>query len=149
MSRCKFPAGTARLPRRTIRSAFIGRPSSDCLLVRRRKLGRCFRPQTRVFARASAHGNQTSVSRKTLPMHCSGCSIQFASGVGMIGSRKFTSDNFDCTPRCRFSSEFFSQSSSDGTVTSACIEYMMHRLGIMPQCLLGEPLRVATLQSPF
>jgi hypothetical protein len=38
------------------------------------------------------------------------------------GDRKSTGSNFGCTLRCGFSCQSFSQSSSDGTVTSACFE---------------------------
>jgi hypothetical protein len=81
------------------------------------------------------------------------------------GDRKSTDSNFGCTLRCEFSPHFFSQSSSDGTVTSTFAKAtagqvgvfrvgMMHRLGIVPQCLLCEPLRVAidrtqTFASPL
>jgi len=67
--------------------------------------------------------------------------------------RKFTGSNFGCTLRCAFLSHSFSQSSSDGTVTSAFAMAtagqvgvfragMMHRLGIVPQRLLCEPLKL-------
>jgi hypothetical protein len=57
-----------------------------------------------------------------LPALDSGCSIQFTRAVGIIGSRKSIGSNFGCTLRCEFFSHSFSQSSSDGTVTSACYE---------------------------
>ena len=39
------------------------------------------------------------------------------------GDRKSTGSNFGCALRCEFFSHSFSQSSSDGTVTSACFAY--------------------------
>src|ERR1039457_7133371 len=39
------------------------------------------------------------------------------------GDRKSTGSNFGCTLRCELFSHSFSQSSSDGTVTSACFAY--------------------------
>jgi hypothetical protein len=72
----------------------------------------------------------------------------------MIGNadRKSTGSNFGCTLRCEFSCHSFSQSSSDGTVTSTFVPQSgttagqvgvfrvskMHRLGIVPQRLLRE-----------
>ena len=44
---------------------------------------------------------------------------ELAKGVG----RKSTGSNFGCALRCGFSCQSFSQSSSDGTVTSACFAY--------------------------
>ena len=38
------------------------------------------------------------------------------------GDRKFTGSNLGCTLRCGFSCQSFSQSASDGTVTSASLE---------------------------
>jgi hypothetical protein len=79
--------------------------------------------------------------------------------MAAMGDRKSTGSNFGCTLRCGFSCQSFSQSSSDGTVTSTFIPQsgttagqvgvfragMMHRLGIVPQRLLREPLRVTVL----
>ena len=72
---------------------------------------------------------------------------------------KSTGSNFGCALRCEFSPHSLSQSSSEGTVTSAFVPQsgttagqvgvfragMMHRLGIVPQRLLREPLRVTVL----
>ncbi len=70
------------------------------------------------------------------------------------GDRKSTGSNFGCTLYFEFFPHSFSQSSSDGTVTSAFAKAMagqvgvfragiMHRLGIVPQRLLRDPLRVS------
>ena len=62
------------------------------------------------------------------------------------GDRKSTGSNFGCTFCCEFIPHSFSQSSSDGTVTSTFVPQsgttagqvgmfragMMHRLGILP-----------------
>jgi hypothetical protein len=42
--------------------------------------------------------------------------------MAVTGDRKSTGSNFACALRCEFFSQSFSQSSSDGTVTSACFE---------------------------
>jgi hypothetical protein len=79
--------------------------------------------------------------------------------MAVNGNRKTTGSNFACTVRCEFSPHSFSQSSSDGTVTSTFVPQsgtmggqvgvfragMMHRLGIVPQRLLREPFRVTVL----
>jgi hypothetical protein len=49
-------------------------------------------------------------------------SSQFVCATATNGDRKSTGNNFGCTLRCEFSPHSFSQSSSDGTVTSACFE---------------------------
>jgi hypothetical protein len=43
---------------------------------------------------------------------------ELAEGV----DRKSTGSNFGCVLRCEFSCQSFSQSASDGTVTSACFK---------------------------
>jgi hypothetical protein len=48
--------------------------------------------------------------------------LQFDRAIAANGNRKSTGSNFACALRCGFFSQSFSQSSSDGTVTSACFE---------------------------
>jgi hypothetical protein len=49
-------------------------------------------------------------------------SSQFVCAAAASGDQKSTGNNFGCALRCEFFSHSFSQSSSDGTVTSACYE---------------------------
>jgi len=48
------------------------------------------------------------------------------------GDRKSTGSNFGCTLRCGFSCQSFSQSSSDGTVTSAFAKATTGQVGAQP-----------------
>src|ERR1035438_5211186 len=51
------------------------------------------------------------------------CIIQFVRLFSTTANLKFTGNNFGCTVRCGCSCQSFSQSASDGTVTSACFAY--------------------------
>lgn len=48
--------------------------------------------------------------------------VQFYCATAANGDRKSNGSNFGCTLRCEFFPHSFSQSSSAGTVTSACFE---------------------------
>jgi light-regulated signal transduction histidine kinase (bacteriophytochrome) len=58
--------------------------------------------------------------------------------VAASGDRKSTGSNFRCALRCGFSCQSFSQSSSDGTVTSACFAYGHKLFGAFQRLHSGD-----------